>query len=87
MKQDYPTTLKRAKEIAKIRLGRLPRPGHSIVVGGIFTGNPPVRRWKYQLELINHSGKFYLSSWTMPFSNPDMSQFKTIEHEKDYRYE
>ena len=83
----YPITIKRAKEIARARLGRLPGPGFSVTAGGVFQGNPPVRKWDYQLDLYNHAGIFFLQSWERPFSNPDMSTFQTIEHDRDYRHE
>jgi hypothetical protein len=85
MKNDYPITIKEAKRIAKARSGRLPRVGYSVVVGGVFNGRPPTRRWDYQLSLVNYSGKFWLLAWMRPFSAPDLTQFQSIEFERDGR--
>jgi len=83
---DFPITIKKAKDVAKLRLGRLPKPGYSVTVGGVFfPPTPPYRVWDYQLDLVNHAGRFYLSTWGRPFITPDMSKFATIEHEKDTR--
>lgn len=85
MKEKYPITLKRAKEIAKSRLGRLPRVGHSVVVGGVYSidvpAYPKFRTWQYQLSLVNISGKFYLDAWQKPFAYVDMEKFVTLENE------
>ena len=83
--EKYPVTLKRAKELARIRLGRLPRHGYSVVIGGVLTGITPFRHWDYMLSLANSAGKFYLYAWIRPFSNPDMDKFQTIEFERDNR--
>jgi hypothetical protein len=85
MKNDYPITIKEAKRIAKARIGRLPRAGYSVVVGGVFNGLPPTRRWDYQLSLVNYSGKFWLLEYTRPFSNVKPSDFQSIENETDGR--
>lgn len=81
----YPITIRQAQTIAKSRLGHPLRLGYSVVVGGVFNGILPNRRWDYQLSLVHDASGFWFSSWTRPFSNPDMSQFKTIEYERDNR--
>lgn len=81
--KQFPITLKEGKRLARIRLGRLPRPGYSVVIGGVFTGNPPLRQWDYQLSVENYSGFFRLSCWQNPFKTADLSLFQTIEGERD----
>lgn len=83
--KQFPITLQEGKRLAKIRLGRLPRPGYSVVIGGVFNGNPPLRNWDYQLLLENYAGKIILSCWQRPFITVDLSQFQTIDGERDSR--
>lgn len=61
---EYPITLKRAKEIAKNKLGRLPRPGYEVRVAYL-----PVKEqlypndYAYAVYLANYGGKFSLWQW------------------------
>lgn len=80
-KTGYPITLQEAKRLARVRLGRLPRPGHSVVIGGVFTEN----RCDYQLDLVNRAGTFQLMAWERPFVTVDLSRFKTFEDKRDSR--
>lgn len=57
MKQKYPITLKQAKELAKEKLGRLPRCGYEFII---------INRDDYRLSLVNRSGKLELSEWHKP---------------------
>ena len=84
-KNQFPIGITQAKKIAILRLGKLPKVGYSVVIGGVFTGNPPSRTWDYQLSLYNYAGKFFLQAWERPFITPDMSKFTTIEYERDNR--
>ena len=72
----YPITLKRAKEIAKEKLGRYPRMGYEVPVtsypvkvqGFPFEGKSLVTRTA-TLYLVNESGRFRLFEY-VPV-NPD----------------
>ena len=51
-------TLKRAKELARYNLGRLPRAGHEYII---------LNNGYYTLALVNSAGKFYLREYIRPF--------------------
>lgn len=58
-------TIKRAKELSKEHIGRLPRCGYEYII---------FRNEHYRLSLVNHSGKFELSEWFSP--NSHMGQWQ-----------
>lgn len=76
-KQIYNITLKRAKEISKIRLGRYPRPGYSIdiyryldCVVGLHGEDITVYR---TVQLVNYAGKLQLTSYCSTYNQRSMN--------------
>ena len=66
-KKEYGITLKKAKEIAKLRNGRLPQPGYECFVWSGLTQvkglDGITREHEYKIYLQNSAGKLKLYRW------------------------